>query len=425
MMRSLFAAISGLRNHQLFMDVVGNNLANVNTTGFKASRMTFSDLLSQTIGSGSAPSATGLGGVNSKQVGLGAQIAAIDVLQSQGSMQTTGKATDLAIQGDGFFVLSNGSKPSYTRDGAFDIDSKGKLVNPASGMKVQGWAAVNGVVTPTGALTDLEIPLGQKTTAKETDNTALTGNLDSRAATGATAQVGLTIVDSLGKPHSITTTFTKNAAVGRWDYATTFPVTDTDITTTTLTGFVTFGASGQITAVNADVTTPFTDTLAVDFAAAVTAATDLTAANAVVVDFTGLTGLASTSEVAMKSQDGSTAGTLVSFRLGAAGEVVGVYSNGLAQNLGQLALANFGNPGGLTRAGSNLFDESGSSGAALVGVPGGGGRGVATAGNLESSNVDLSREFTNMIIGQRGFQANSRVITTSDELLQELVNLKR
>jgi flagellar hook protein FlgE len=424
MMRSLFAAISGLRNHQLLMDTIGNNLANVNTTGYKASRMTFSDLLSQTISSGSAPNPTGLGGINSKQVGLGAQIGSIDIIQAQGSLQTTGKATDLAIQGDGFFVLSNGSKNSFTRDGAFDIASNGALVNPANGMKVQGWQAVNGVTDTTGATTDLLIPLGQSTIARETDNVALTGNLDTRAAAAATAQVGITVVDSLGTAHNVIVTFTKSATPGQWTYAAS--TTDTSITSAaTAGGTITFDTNGQVSSVNADATTPFTDTLAVDYDAAVTTATDQTAANSIVLDFTGLTGLAAGSEVAMKSQDGFTSGTLVAFRLGSSGEVIGVYTNGSSQELGRLALANFANPGGLTRTGNNMFEESASSGAAIIGLPNSGGRGVATAGNLEGSNVDLSREFTSMITGQRGFQANARVITTSDEMLADLVNLRR
>lgn len=424
MMRALFAAISGLRNHQLFMDVVGNNLANVNTTGFKSGRMTFSDLLSQTVSSGSAPTAT-LGGTNSKQIGLGSQISSIDIVQSQGSLQTTGKTTDLALQGEGFFILSNGLRNVFTRDGAFDIASDGALVNSSNGMKVQGWAAnaTTGAIDTTAGLTSINIPIGQSTTAKETDNIVLAGNLDSTAATyslgppevGGKAAVGLTVVDSLGKAHTVTLTFTKLAGAGQWAYAAT--EADAAITSATLAGTITFSAAGAFVSA--------TDgTLEVDHASP-PGATDQTAANQINIDFTRMTGLATTSEATMTSQDGSVAGTLIAFKLGNSGEVVGVYSNGQSKNLGQLAVASFLNPGGLTRAGGNLFEESASSGAAAVGTPGTSGRGTASAGNLESSNVDLSKEFTNMIIGQRGFQANARVVSTSDEMLQELVNLRR
>lgn len=419
MMRALFAAISGLRNHQLFMDTVGNNLANVNTTGYKASRMTFSDLLSQTISSGSAPSG-GLGSINSKQIGLGGQIASIDILQLQGSLQSTGKSTDLAIQGDGFFVLSNGSRQLYTRDGAFDIASDGSLVNPASGMKVQGWQAdATGTISTTGPVESLNIPIGQQTVASETGSATFTGNLnateDHLEVPAPTATAGLTVVDSQGRAHTITITFTKTN-VNEWTWSAS--ESDTSITSVTTGGdtVITFDANGAFDPANT------ASTLDIDFDAAVTGAADITG---LTLDFGDLSQLAANSEVAMSSQDGFVSGTLVAFRLGAQGEVVGIYTNGLTRNLAQLSLANFVNPGGLTRGGNNLFEESGSSGAPLIGTPGAGGRGIASSGNLESSNVDLSREFTNMIIGQRGFQANARVVTTSDEMLNDLVNLRR
>ena len=439
MMRALFAAISGLRNHQLFMDTVGNNLANVNTSGYKASRVTFSDLLSQTISSGSAPN-TNLGGINSKQIGLGAQIASIDVLQLQGSMQSTGKATDLAIQGDGFFILSNGLKQSYSRDGAFDIASDGSLVNPSTGMKVQGWTAINadGSVNTTGAISEVKILIGQSTVASPTGNTAaplvagvqpnpgatFAGNLDARAAVNDAGSVGMTAVDSQGRAHNVTLTFTNtspnNWSVSAYSADTTLTGISTDPANPTALGNLAFGANGQLTTSPPQITMPIGPTTDTGATFGNTAFP-----NQIMLDFAKLTGLAATSEVAMSAQDGFTAGTLVAFRLGAKGEIVGVYTNGLTQNLGQLALANFVNPGGLTRAGGNLFDESASSGAVIIGKPGESGRGIASSGNLESSNVDLAREFTNMIIGQRGFQANARVITTSDEMLNDLVHLRQ
>ena len=435
MMRALFAAISGLRNHQLFMDTVGNNLANVNTTGYKSSRMTFTDLLSQTISAGSAPTGN-LGGVNSKQIGLGSQVASMDIIQLQGSLQTTGKTTDLAIQGDGFFILSDGSKSVYTRDGAFDISADGSLVNPTTGLKVQGWLPdpTTGVLLTSGPTEALLIPLGQKTSARATGgalagefDVSFTGNLDSRAVPTDLASAGLTIVDSLGQSHTITLTF-ENTGVGTWDVTATANPLDTAISSVTLGGTgahtLVFDGSGQL-----DLTAfPNDMTLDVDFDATVTGANDMdggVTSPSLLLDVSKFTQLAQTSDVAMRSQNGFTAGTLITFNVGAGGEIQGVFSNGATQILGQLALAAFSNPGGLSRQGGNVFLTTGSSGEALIGTPGSEGRGVATAGNLEMSNVDLSKEFTNMIIGQRGFQANARVVTTTDEMLNDLVNLRR
>ena len=182
MLRSMFSAISGLRGHQTMMDVIGNNIANVNTVGFKSGRVNFQDILSQTIHGATAPQG-GLGSINPAQIGLGMTVAGIDVLQTQGNLQSTGKTTDMAIQGDGFFIESDGADTTYTRDGAFDIALDGSLANPASGLKVQGWQAdANGKIDITQPLTNLVIPIGQRTTALATSNVTLSGNLDAGAA---------------------------------------------------------------------------------------------------------------------------------------------------------------------------------------------------------------------------------------------------
>jgi flagellar hook protein FlgE len=405
----MFSAISGLRSHQVMMDVIGNNIANVNTVGFKAGRVNFQDILSQTFRGGAAPNG-GLGSINPAQVGLGVTVAGIDVLHTQGNLQSTGRLTDLAIQGDGFFVMSNGSIMYFTRDGAFDIGLDGSLVNPASGLRVMGWQAdAAGIVDTTAPVGPITIPLGRRTTALASSEAVVQGNLDARAAVGESVSTTLSVFDSLGARHAIKLTFTKTAD-NEWSWTATADPSDPDASTTS-SGTITFTSAGQFDSVD-------TSTLSI------TLTNGATTPLVVNLDFARMNQYAGASQVAGVA-DGFSSGTLVTFSIGSGGEITGVYSNGQTQVLGQIALATFTNPGGLLRAGQNLFQASSASGDPLVGVPGTGGHGTVTTGALEMSNVDLATQFTGMITAQRGFQANGRVITTSDEMLQELVNLKR
>src|SRR5512146_2738562 len=202
----MFSAISGLRGHQVMMDVIGNNIANVNTVGYKSGRVNFQDILSQTFRGSTAPNGE-LGSIDPAQIGLGMTVAGIDVLQTQGNLQSTGKTTDMAIQGDGFFIESDGSGTYYTRDGAFDIGLDGSLSNPASGMKVQGWQAnAAGVVDITQPISNLTIPIGQRTTALATSHISIGGNLDAGAVNGTAVPTTMTVFDSLGIAHSVKVT---------------------------------------------------------------------------------------------------------------------------------------------------------------------------------------------------------------------------
>lgn len=423
MLRSMFSAISGLRGHQIMMDVIGNNIANVNTVGFKSGRVSFQDILSQTLRGATSPNG-GLGSINPAQIGLGMTVAGIDVLHTQGNLQSTGKLTDMAIQGDGFFILADGARQYYTRDGAFDISLDGTVVNPASGLKVQGWQAdSSGVIDTTAAPSSLQIPIGQRTTALPTSAAELRGNLDAGAAVGATATTTLTVFDSLGVSRSIKITFTKNAA-NVWDWEATTDPADTEaaITAGTSTGQLTFTSDGLI-----DTVTPTlpTGTLSIDLTNGATSPLALDAtADPPTLDFLRMTQFSGASEPVAQA-NGFTSGSLVTFAVGNGGEITGVYSNGQTQILGQIAMASFLNPAGLLRAGQNTFQTSSASGNPSIGRPGQGNRGTVTTGALEMSNVDLATQFTGMITAQRGFQANGRVITSSDEMLQELVNLKR
>jgi len=424
MLRSMFSAISGLRAHQVMMDVIGNNIANVNTVGFKSSRVSFQDILSQNFRGPVAPSGA-LDSINPAQIGLGVTVAGIDVIHTQGNLQSTGKLTDMAIQGDGFFVLANGTLQSYTRDGGFDVAVDGALVNPSSGLKVQGWTAdSSGNVDTTAAVGNISIPIGQRTAAVPSSVSTIQGNLDAGAADGATASTTLTVYDSLGISHAVRLTFTKVAAAtatNAWTWDATPDPADTSATIAAVGGTLNFTSTGLI-----DGTTPPTGTISLVLTNGADTPIDFdpAAGPPATLDFSKLTQFNGLSEPSAAA-NGSTSGSLVTFAVGNTGEITGVYSNGQTTRIGQIAMASFQNPAGLIRGGGNLFSSSSASGAAAIGSPGTGSRGLITTGSLEMSNVDLATQFTGMITAQRGFQANGRVITTSDEILQELVNLKR
>ena len=423
MMRSLFAAISGLQNHVTFMDVVGNNIANVNTQGYKASRVTFQDMLTQNIAGASAPTAD-RGGTNPQQIGLGMKLGGIGVLHTQGALQATGNNTDFAIQGSGFFIVKDGLRTFYTRDGAFDVSVTGEMVNPTNGFKVQGWTAdTNGVVDLTVAVGSINIPLGQSIGAQETTLVDFAGNLDSRVAAGVAYSTTIDVYDSLGAAHPVVVTYTKNAAPNTWDVTATSADPNVNALTVDVDGIggtqAVFDATGRLTTAGTPMTIDVDLTTA--SGAGVTGATDFVMA----VDIDNLTQFAATGQIAPTYNNGYSAGQLLTFSVGTGGDITGIFSNGTTKTLGQMAVAAFTNPAGLQRAGSNNFEATSNSGIALVGTPGTGGRGAIGAGVLEGSNTDLAREFTNVVVAQRGFQASSRIISTADEMLESLVNLIR
>jgi len=392
MLRSLNTGIAGLRAHQTMLDVTGNNIANVNTTGFKASATQFQDTLSQLTQAGAAPDQQ-TGGTNPAQIGLGVQVAGIATNFAQGAAQVTGRATDMMISGDGFFVVNKGGNTFFTRAGAFDFDAAGNLVTPDGGI-VQGWSAVNGVVNPGGPVGNLTLPAAATSPAMATTGVTFGGNLPSDAAPGTELVRDVEVFGPLGESVTLTLTFTKAAQGNSWtvqgsDGTAAGPSTDLNFTDGSLTGGAALTVSG------------------------------------VTVDLGTLTGFAELSTVKVTEKDGRQAGTLNSFALGPDGTLMGSFSNGVTEPIGQIALATFDNPGGLEKVGSSLYAATVASGGAMVGEAGNDGLGTLTGGALEMSNVDLSQEFTNLIVAQRGFQANSRVITTSDEVLNELVNLKR
>ncbi|MDD2555329.1 MAG: flagellar hook protein FlgE [Syntrophaceticus sp.] len=527
MMSSLFAAVSGLKAHQERMDVVGNNIANVNTTGFKKSRVTFADMLYHTSRGASRPVDGGRGGINPMQKGPGVSVASIDTIFAGSNLQDTGKETDLGISGDGFFIVSDGQQDYFTRAGNFNFDEEGNLVSLLTGMRVQGWTAVDGDINSSAAIGNINIPTqGLSVPAKPTTTIDYAGNLDAGAngtllfangtgtatfevtdAGGNTAKLKLTmeatdsfntynwsitsddpdvevegsgtltlgndgkvtastgsvtvelvggdltisppadggspeqftidslpitiesldftpaasrvarqtVCDSLGDEYTVTTTFTR-VGNSQWDWAAevtkSTPTGIIDITPTPEgSGTITIDASGKCSGTG-DETIEFTpDNGALDVV--------------ITPHFQDVTQYADKSSVTVRYQDGYKNGSLQSYNFDNTGTIVGVFSNGTTQALAQIALANFSNPAGLSQEGDSMFSHSSNSGQPVVGESGIGGLGAIRPGSLESSNVDIASEFTDLIITQRGFQANSRVITTSDEMLQELVNLKR
>ncbi len=440
MMRALFSAISGMKNHMSYMDVVGNNIANVNTIAFKSSRVTFQDILGQTVRGASTPQA-GRGGTNPAQVGLGMQMGGIDNIMTQGSLQSTGKLTDFAVQGDGFFVVSDGTRNYYTRDGAFDIDVEGSLVNPVTGLKVMGWVAdPTGAVDIESPMQSLQIPFGTRISAQATQDLTIptakagmimAGNLDAGTSTAPPNNVVSTTVtayDSLGNAKTIKVHFTKTAS-NSWAVTADHDIPDVpgpdatpgnafDDAVTVANGTLAFLPTGTL---DPGVANNGMVSLTIPAADLGTGADPLT----FTLDVSSFTQYAGASQANLQSQTGSAAGALVSFAVGSTGEITGIYSNGANRVIGQLALASFTNPGGLQRQGQNLWAPSSNSGEAIVGLPNTNGRGAVSTGTLEGSNVDLAQQFTNVILAQRGFQSSSRVITAGDQMLQDLVNIIR
>jgi flagellar hook protein FlgE len=419
-------------------------------------------MLSQTL-SGAARPTDEVGGVNPKQVGLGMTIASIDTIHTQGSLQTTGVMTDLAVQGEGFFILQDGERRFYTRDGSFGIDRDGRLVNPANGLRVQGWQAitVDGItrINTAADIDDLIIPVGDKDPAAATTEVELACNLDKRTPEippGAAPETVLDgtwsttfdIYDSFGNVHQLRVDFTKVVGIAnRWQAEVTVDP-DAEVPTNTLVEigavnnldnlfFIDFDNLGSLAAVlDAQGDTIAEGTLQVEVSFDVPEATIPPGEAAVRQLFTldlgdvgsyrdAVTQFAEKSSTKAITQDGYPMGYLESFKIDQSGVITGVYTNGTNRSIGQVALAGFTNPGGLEKAGENVYEVSNNSGEARIDAAGIAGKGKIIAGALEMSNVDLAEQFTDMIVTQRGFQANSRTITTSDQMIQELLTLKR
>jgi flagellar hook protein FlgE len=536
---ALFTGVSGLLTISESLNVIGDNLANVNTPGFKSSTALFETVFSQTLSGATVPTANLLG-TNPIQLGLGTKLSSIDRNFAQGSLNGTGNLGDFAVQGNGFFILSDGVGIAFTRDGSFGLSVDGILVDPATGLRVQGWQAVDGVVTPMGSVGDIMIPIGVSI-VQETSNALFSGNFNASGAEATTGNVllgptmgavtAVTELDTLGLDLDAGDVITISGRKGGADISFTFDVTDTttlgDLADAIEAGFgiadgaITGGGDVIITAggeiqIQSDLgtgnaisdvlltatdavafdamynpgglsafteTTPadgesfmlsglnvfdslgnsiplnitFTrtgpnelqylaesplgttvgsGTLSYDFDGQFLSAdnnlisidlggTGATSPLSISLDFANTTFLSGDNTFAMSSQDGFPIGSLEQFFVGLNGIVTGSYTNGLSRTIGQVALAAFANQQGLMAIGDNLYLPSGNSGEPIVGVAGTGSRGTMVQGFLEGSNTDMATEFTNIIIAQRGFQANARTITTADMLMEEVISLVR
>ncbi|MCA9754489.1 MAG: flagellar hook protein FlgE [Candidatus Eisenbacteria bacterium] len=566
MLRSLFSGVTGLGTNTLRMDVIGNNVANVNTVGFKSTRITFEEQVAQTLRGATGPQGSA-GGSNPMQIGNGSRVASLDSVFTQGGLEATGVATDLAIQGNAFFVLSNGSRNFFTRAGSFQIDGAGQLVNPSNGYTLQGFAFDRASGTYGAQPTTLTVPIGEAEPARATTVINYRGNLeadseprgseaqsgiffaaDGSLALGTTALTDLradstgvvsllqdgdevrfsatvgktaidgsfavtggatldqlatqiettlnsvdgvdgitvsvnangrlevispdilgtdgavngliiqgldsegltrddfnsiagltetdtardagvfveetTVYDSLGFAHVVRLEFTRVLETNQFTWTAEVDGGSTDVLIGG-SGRVTFNTDGSLSGFAFDLQDgilPNKLTLGPTTGAASPLEIDLNAGT--IGGFDGITLLEASSSLEA-TQDGFTQGSLVDFRIDRDGTLITLFSNGVTRPIGRVALAEFVNEGGLARAGDNLFEASVNSGDALISSVAGGVEASVFSGSLEQSNVDLAREFTNMILAQRGFQASARVITTSDEVLSELLNIKR
>jgi flagellar hook protein FlgE len=418
---SFAAGLSGHNANAIYRNVIGNNLANINTVGFKSSSVTFQDLVSQTTGGGS---------VNPMQVGLGVTTGAISPVFTQGNIENSREATNVAIQGGGFFVVADGDgQVSYTRAGNFSFDKDGMLVTP-EGQFVLGYTGIDpatGAVITTGQPNPIAVPPGVLRAPFATSTFTTETNLNASAATGSTFTTAVQIYDSVGAAHVATLTYTKQAAAGTWSYDVTVPGADVvgggAGPVSVATGGITFDASGVLASVNGGAP------------AAVVIATPAWSNGAAasswtwnLIDTDGsptLSGFATSSATSSIRQDGAAPGIMNNLTISTEGILSATFGVGQTVALGQLTIATFNNPKGLFKLGSGRYGETAASGISNAGVAGTGGRGSLIGSALEQSNVDIAQEFTQMILAQRGYQANSKTITVSDELLVDTLNLKR
>ena len=410
---AFYASLSGLSSNANALGVIGNNLANLNTIGYKASTVNFQDLYSSAL-SGSSIQGNG----DPMQIGLGASLASVSQDFSQGSPQATGTVTNMALQGDGFFTLQTTTGGAgYTRSGNFSPDKNGYLVDP-SGDFVLGWNAVNGVVNPTGTPSKIFLNPGAVSPPAPTTTISNTTNLNSASATGTTFTAPIAVYDSQGASHNIEITYTKTATAGQWSTS-----VGTDDTGATVTGYpatIQFDASGNLTSPASGTNPTLTITPWSSGATSPAMTVDIWSGTP---PTSSLTSYAQTSGTASTTQNGYAAGSVSGMSVDTNGNIIGTFTNGQTMPLAQVAVSTFSNDNGLVMTGSNVWNTTLSSGSANVGAANTGGRASVLGSNLETSNVDVATEFTKLIINQNGYQANSRVITTANTLLQTVISL--
>jgi flagellar hook protein FlgE len=408
-MASFYTPLSGLLSDTTALDVVGDNLANANTQGFKSNNISFEDAMNE------ASESLQIGS------GVGQTLTARDF--SQGNITQTGSPLDLAIQGSGFFIVQNQSGQTlYTRDGGFSLNSQGQLVD-ANGDLVQGWMATNGTVNPSGATTNITVPLQSSLAPVATQNVTLAANLDANAAVGDTFTTPIQIYDSLGNAQTLSVTFT-NTGAGAWNYQVTLPGSATGgaagTTTTLASGALTFDSNGNLTSPAAGSPINLTNSTALaDGAATLNINWNLYSSN----NTPTITGYAEASAASGTTQDGAAAATVTGVELQNGGTLVATYSSGTTQTLGQVALANVSNPGSMVATSNNDYTLGPDSITPSVGAAGTGERGNLVGQSIEESNVDMATQMTNLIVYQQAYEADSKVLTTIDQMDQTLLSI--
>jgi flagellar hook protein FlgE len=462
--------LSGLTASSTAMSTIANNLANLNTVGYKSSSTEFQDLFYQTVGTNGAGDPI--------QVGAGTAVSTTATNLTSGSVESTGVPTDVAIMGEGYFVVQNGGVASYTRAGNFS--EKDGFLETQNGEQVMGYAAVNGAIPAGASLVPLQVTQGQINPPNPTTTLQLNSNLDASAAIGETPlSTPLRVYDSLGTAHVVNFNFTKTAA-NTWSCQITLPnsdltppaswaasqtyalgqmvsptpsnghfyqctaagtsdtaapstwptdgstvadggVTWQDLGTASTIGttILAFDSNGKLTSPTGNVSGITASGLA-DGAASLNLQWNLFDGNKAPL----ISQLAAASTTSSTLQNGYGSGSLTDYNINSDGIIMGSFSNGRTAALGQIALANFANGQGLQREGENNFSSTLASGAPVIGVPGAGGRGTVSGGSLELSNVDIAKEFSSLIVAQRGYEANARTITTFDQIMQDTINLK-
>jgi flagellar hook protein FlgE len=431
--RSILAAVSGIDANQTYLDSIANNIANSDTVGYKSSEVQFEDLLAEQLSGASAPSASGdEGGINPVAVGSGVRVDGSDINESEGSLEETGQDTDVAIQGSGYLVVDSGGQTVYTRDGDLVPDGDGNLTTQSGGL-IQGWQANgSGVINTNSPLGAVKIPAGETIAAQATSTVSLGGNLPAWSGTGTVPEVTTTYngYDALGNVVPITLTFTGvTGTANAWTVQGTVPKpgggTDTLWSTAPT---ITFNpASGQIATVNngANITPNADGSISLP-AGTMPAGYTFPSGDTWDIEFPppnsadAVTQFSGQQTMQITSQDGHASGSLESFSIGADGVITGSFSDGTTLSLGQIALANFTNPAGLVDVGSGEYTVTPNSGEASVGTAGTGGRGTLVGGELEQSNVDLGTELTNLIGAQEAYDANTKVLTATQQSIQSL-----
>jgi len=435
-MASFSIPLTGLEADSTALNTVANDLSNMNTTAFKAQSTNFADLFYQQIGSA--------GSGDPIQVGAGVKVATNETNFTQGSINSTGNATDVALNGNGFFVLSNGtSSYEYTRAGDFSLNSTGGLVT-TNGWSVMGYPAVAGVVNTNAPLTAITIPVGQVQQPQATTTMSMTANLDSASALNTQFPAEVTVYDSLGQAHVAAVTY-QQTAVNTWTYSVQLPASDYSVAgghvvPAAITGTMTFNANGDLATVaqgagpaqNVGTVAGDVSSIPLDFTPAGPPASVLAdGAAGLTINWNLLSAsgtptisqVDTTSAVSATAQDGYASGQYQSFSIGSDGSVSVTYSNGQQQNVGQLALANMPNLQGLDLLGNGDYATTLASGSAAVGVSGSAGLATLQDNSLEASNVNISTEFSDLIVAQRAFEANAKSVTTFDTVTQDTINM--